>query len=196
MRRRSATPTLQRSSPDAPKLNKPESILDLANYCLTRISDLAGSQVTRVCEGEFGITRREWRFIALLAAFGELSPSALAVHATLDRPTTSKALTSLSLKGLVRRSRAACGGCHFTIQLTEAGRHLHAQVFPRSVAINLALIEPLSKAQCATLARLLAILQVRAEEIARPDPAQVRTDRRQGGSRARWQRTRRALADG
>jgi len=151
---------------EVPRLDAPQTILDLANYCLTRISNLAGAQVTRICEGEFGVTRREWRFVALLGAFGELSPSALAVHATLDRATTSKALTSLCLKGLVRRSRAG-GGNHFAIRLTEAGQSLYEQLFPRSAAVNLALIEPLSPGERLELARLLGVLQVRAEEMAR-----------------------------
>jgi DNA-binding MarR family transcriptional regulator len=176
-----------RTSLAAPNLAAPKTILDLPNYCLTRIADLAGSLVTRICEGEFAVTRREWRFVALLAAFGELSPSELAELGTLDRPRTSKALTSLMLKKLIQRTPAARDGRHVTVKLTATGRQLYEQIFPRSAEINLALIESLSRADRKTLGRLLAALQSRAEDLVRLGIVQVRTDRRGGGSRRRWE---------
>ena len=65
----------------------------------------------RVCEGEFGIPRREWRLLAILGEGGALQPSDLAIRAELDRSRTSRALAGLQAKGLVARQVVAhdCG---------------------------------------------------------------------------------------
>ena len=63
----------------------------------------AGRAVVRLCENEFGITRRQWRLLAHLAQHEGLQPSELALHVGLDRARTSRALTGLVHKQLVRR---------------------------------------------------------------------------------------------
>ncbi|QJW83235.1 hypothetical protein HK414_00080 [Ramlibacter terrae] len=59
----------------------PTTVDDLLNYRLSCLLDASGAMVTRLCEGRFGITRREWRLVALLAAHGAMSPSTLAERA-------------------------------------------------------------------------------------------------------------------
>ena len=43
---------------------------DLLLYRLSRFSSSAGAMVIRLCEGGFGITRREWRVIGLMHLVG------------------------------------------------------------------------------------------------------------------------------
>ena len=83
---------------------------DLLLYRLSRLVGVAGGMVIRLCEGRFGITRREWRLIAVLASRGELGSSQLAEHAQLDRARTSKTTGSLVEKRLVSRVARAGGG--------------------------------------------------------------------------------------
>ena len=85
-----STPTQSASS-----LQVPLVLSDLLLYRLSRLQATAGGMALRYCEGQFGITRREWRILALLAAVGPLGSSDLAERASLDRPRTSKAVTSL-----------------------------------------------------------------------------------------------------
>ena len=80
---------------------------DLLLYRLSRLLAVGGSMVIRLCEGRFGITRREWRLIATLASRGDLSSSQLAEHAQLDRARTSKAVGSMVAKGLLSRAHPA-----------------------------------------------------------------------------------------
>jgi len=51
----------------APLLTHPRTIDDLFLYRISRLLVTGGAQVIRLCEGTFGITRREWRILALLA---------------------------------------------------------------------------------------------------------------------------------
>ena len=52
------------------RLASPGSLDDLLLYRINRLLSVAGSMVIRLCEGRFGITRREWRVLALLAQEG------------------------------------------------------------------------------------------------------------------------------
>src|SRR5688572_11079077 len=64
-------------------LRAPRTLDDLLNYRLLRLFALGGAPVIRLLEGRYGIARREWRVLALLAAHGGMSPSALAERAHL-----------------------------------------------------------------------------------------------------------------
>ena len=55
-------------------LRDPHSLDELLNYRLLRLYAASTAPVTRLMEGRWAITRHEWRFIALLASQGEMSP--------------------------------------------------------------------------------------------------------------------------
>ena len=117
--------------------HEPAVMEDLFLYHLARLLSAAGSMVVRLCEGGHGITRREWRMIGLLADHGPLPPSRLAELAQLDRTRTSRAVTALTAKGLVQRQTQAGDARRALVRLSEAGRALHAELFPRVQAINM-----------------------------------------------------------
>lgn len=82
----------------ANKLTQPTQIDDLLLYRLRRLVATGGATVIRMCEGQLGITWREWRVMASLRPGVSLLSSELAVHAQLDRARTSRAITSLVSK--------------------------------------------------------------------------------------------------
>jgi hypothetical protein len=51
-------------------LRQPRQLDELLNYRLLRLFAVSGAPVVRLLEGRYGISRREWRLIALLAARG------------------------------------------------------------------------------------------------------------------------------
>ena len=94
---------MQDSQSPYPNFKDPQSIFDLFNFVVYEFLSLSGSVVTRICEGDIGITREEWQFVAMLAKLGEMSPSDLASRTTIDRSQASKTLRTLMAKGLVDR---------------------------------------------------------------------------------------------
>ena len=84
-------------------LRTPRDLDDLLNYRLMRLLALSGAPVVRLLEGRYGIARREWRLLALLAAHGALAPSELAARGDLDRARTSRAIGTLAAKHLLER---------------------------------------------------------------------------------------------
>lgn len=182
------SPTLPAAPlPAASRLAWPEVLDDLLLYRLSRLQAAAGGIVLRHCEGSFGITRREWRILALLAARGPMGSSELAGHAHLDRPRTSKAVTALAAKKLVRRVSRAGDARHVLLSLTPQGVELHRALFPLVSQINREVLGALAPDELAQLDSMLTRLQQRADAMA----AQAvlaglpLADRRHGGSARR-----------
>jgi len=160
----------------------PASLDDLLLYRLSRLLAVAGSLVIRLCEGRFGITRREWRLVATLASRGELGSSELAAHAQLDRARTSRAVGSLVAKQLVSRVVRAGDRRQVRLQLTARGRALYEALFPLVSAINAELMGTLGSAEAAGLDDALKRLQAHAEQMV-SQAVLPKADRRRRGAR-------------
>jgi len=148
-------------------LSEPPRVLDdLVLYRLSRLSATAGSAVVRLCEGRFGITRREWRIILQLAETGGLQSSELAQQVQLDRSRTSRTVSSLVAKRLVCRSVREGDRRCVSLVLTEQGHALHASLFPLVAHINLDLLSVLSPLQLRRFEEVLQLLRAQADRIA------------------------------
>ena len=170
--------------PSAPRLIDPVTLDDLLLYRLTRLLGVAGSPVIRLCEGRFGITRREWRLLALLVREEVLLSSQLAEKAQLDRARTSKAITSLVAKKLLRRETRPGDRRQAVLALTESGRALYDALFPLVREINRDLLDGFSEAEVQRLEEMLETLQRRADAwVAQPELPKA--NRRRGASPAR-----------
>ena len=121
--------------------------------------------VVRLCEAQFGITRREWRMLAQLADSEGMPSSALAERAALDRAQTSRAVSALVQKGLVARTPRPGNRREVLLHLTERGRALYAALLPRVAAINQELLSVLSETEVATLDALVQRLRAQAERM-------------------------------
>ena len=144
----------------------PQALGDLLLYRLSRLAGAAGVPAVRLCEGRYGITRREWRMLALLAEGGAMHPSTLATQAQLDRARTSRALSALVAKGWVRRTVQASDQRYAHVELTDRGRRLHTQLFPEIAALNRELLSVLSPETIGALQAMLDRLQIQADHLA------------------------------
>ena len=164
-------------------LRAPRTVEQFLNYRLMRLYAEATGPVTRWMEGKWGISRREWRVLALLAVHDTLSPSALAEQAHLDRPRTSRAVTSLAGKGLVRRRPLLQDARRAQVALTAAGRRLYDEIFPHIAALNSRLMDALDEETASALDRALELLTGAAVQAKQELAQDVRADRQGGGTR-------------
>ena len=164
-------------------LAQPRTVDDLLNYRLSCLLAASGAMVIRLCEGRYGITRREWRLIALLAAHGAMSPSELAQRAHLERARTSRHVTELVQKKLIRRVPLPEDGRRAELALTAAGQALYDELFPQSVRFNCEVLEALSPAELEAFESALEKLTTVAERVAAARPVPEKADRRHGGAR-------------
>jgi DNA-binding MarR family transcriptional regulator len=171
---------MSRVNPE-PRLLAPATLDDLLLYRLARLLATGGSMVIRLCEGRFGITRREWRLIVLLAHQPGLMSSQLAERAQLDRARTSRAVTSLVAKQLVERASGPADRRQARLALTEAGQAVHDELFPLVARINHDILDVLDGRQLETLDVALERLQQRAESLVAASADLPKADRRRGG---------------
>ena len=164
-------------------LRDPRTLNELLNYRLLRLYAASVAPVTRLMEGRWGISRREWRLLALLALHGAVSPSELAKRAHLDRPRTSRAITSLTAKRLVDRSSEQGDARRAQIVLSAAGRSFYDEVFPQVAAMNAQVMAVLDDATAQALDLALTQLTLRAEQLGNEVAQDVQANRRAGGSR-------------
>jgi DNA-binding MarR family transcriptional regulator len=162
---------------------RPATVEDLLNYRLSRLLESSGSMVTRLCEGRYGITRREWRLICILASQGAMSPSALAERAHLERARISRHVGDLVAKKLVDRVGLEGDKRRASVALNARGRSLHDELFPQSVHFNNQVLASLAPAELAAFDKALARLTEAADRISAAQTTGEKADRRHGGSR-------------
>ncbi len=153
------------------RITAPQQQADLLLYRLYRIHITAGRMVVHLCESEFGITRREWRILSFLAEREGAMSSQLAEHAMLDRARTSRTLSSLAAKKLVVRQPRPSDRREVHVFLSDEGRRLYGEIYPRVAAINRELVAGLDAVQLGQLDAMLDALQIQAEHMvaARPE---------------------------
>jgi len=188
-----ALPPIVQNTSDAPatsarpRLADPRQHDDLLNYRLKRLVTLGGAPAIRLCEGQFGVSRSEWRLVAALVEEGPRSSSDLAVRARMEPARVSRLLAALLGKGLVERVAGAGQARRLLLAPTDKGKKLYADLFPPLAQINRNLMAVLSDTEAAVLEGLLERLTERAQAIhSEGGGVAVRADRWRGsGSRPR-----------
>ena len=154
---------------------------DLLLYRLSRFSARAGTMVVRLCEGGYGITRREWRVIGLMQEDEPLTSSAVAQRIQLDRARTSRVLSSLVDKGLLSRTVPPDNRREVRVCLTPAGVALRQQLMPQVQRINQRILSVLTDAEMAQFDHMVQRLQAAADQLSQTLQADLpKTQRRLG----------------
>ncbi len=161
----------------------PAAVDELLNYRLNVLLSQSGALTTRWCEGRFGITRREWRIIALLAVDGPISMGRLSERASLEPDRISRLFSSLKDKQLVERVSDMQDRRRALVELTAKGRSVYDELFPISVGIHQSILSDLTVAEMQTLDSLLSRLTERARSLNDQAITAPKASRRLGGSR-------------
>lgn len=161
-------------------LRDPRTPDELLNYRLLRLFALAGAPVVRLCEGRYGITRREFRLLTLIVDEGPLSPSRLSELAHLDAARSSRVVAVLMKKQLVRRRVQHEDRRFALIEATPRGRELHRELFPQIADINRQVVSILDARQLAALDEILTVLTGHAEVVNATILLDVSADRGRG----------------
>lgn len=151
-----------------PRLADPGNITDLLNYQLFLVVGMGSAPIVRICGTQFGITRHEWGYVGLLAAFGPLAPSDLALHSGMDRSRTSKALMPLVAKGLVERRIVKGDRRRATVALTLEGHKLYQRLFAHAAQVHRQLLEGFTPRELATLGKMLVRVRTQAMALGPP----------------------------
>lgn len=130
---------------------------DIHDYIPYLINRAATALVDQFQTGlkEHGIARLEWRVLAILGQRGPTRFGALASLSTLEQPTLSRTINTLSERKLVIKSRSGIDARGVVIEPTEAGKALVKRILPHAIEVERLSIEGMSHDEAKFLQRLL-----------------------------------------
>src|SRR5690606_8213452 len=92
----------------------------------------------------FGLAKQSRRALVLLPAFAPMWQKTLAKEANIDKSRASKAVASLSERGLIRRKSSDSDGRSIQLSLSEEGEQLYASAFPIALRRNNEILDVLT----------------------------------------------------
>jgi DNA-binding MarR family transcriptional regulator len=146
-------------------LMQPAGIEGMLDYQLYLLYRDCGYVIERLCQAEFGASRRRWRILATLSSAEGVTVSDLAKRADLDIAQTSRAIGVLAREGYLKRLANRTNARFSQVILTEKGRDLYRSMFARICQINKQLLGDLSEDQVQHLCIAISILRNTATQL-------------------------------
>nr|WP_315527963.1 MarR family transcriptional regulator [uncultured Achromobacter sp.] len=163
--------------------SEPPHLADMLMYRLYQAWSQSNPVFVRMCEGRFGITRREWRILACAVEGGIMNSAELAAAAKLDLPRTSRTLGTLCEKGWLRRLHDSADRRVVRVEATAEGIARYRGLLPEVARLNDLLVQDLSHDEIALLRDLLARIEQRGRRMAEDNIVSEKASRREGGTR-------------
>jgi DNA-binding MarR family transcriptional regulator len=134
-------------------------------YRLSVLSNTVSMSLARAYEREFDLSIPEWRVVAVLARYPDLSAVDVAERTALDKVAVSRAVQRLlAAKRLVRRNDRH-DRRRSVLRLSASGHSVYTRIAPLALAYEKDLLSKLSAADRKTLDRLMTLLFKRARLI-------------------------------
>jgi DNA-binding MarR family transcriptional regulator len=135
-------------------------------YRLNRAAEAVGAGFGAIYRARHGLTRAEWRVLAMLGAFGRLAASEIAGRAGMHKTKVSRAVGALERRRWLERAADADDRRVERLTLTAAGREAFAELTALAEGYEASLNARFGPEAVAALDRGLAAL-----EAALPPPA-------------------------
>jgi len=161
----------------------PRHLADMLMYRLYQAWSQSNPVFVRLCEGRFGITRREWRILACAVEGGIMNSAELAAAAKLDLARTSRTLSVLCEKGWLRRLHDSADRRVVRVEATAEGLARYHALLPEVAGLNDLLVQDLSDSEIAVLRDLLGRIEHRGRRMAEDNIVSEKASRREGGTR-------------
>jgi DNA-binding MarR family transcriptional regulator len=161
---------------------RPSAQLDLEHflpYRLSVLSNRVSGAIAAEYSDRFALTVTEWRVMAVLGRYPDLSANEVAQRTAMDKVAVSRAVTSLVASGRLLREIHGRDRRRSVLRLSPAGEAIYAEVAPLALAFEQRLFAGMDGAERALLFRLLDRLdelELRAEAATiplAPDPVRA-----------------------
>lgn len=97
-------------------------------YRMTRIAEEISRRFARAYKDRHGMTRPEWRAIAIIGARGSVTAAQIRDDSTMHKTMVSRAVAGLENRRWLMRSPVAGDARSETLALTQAGRAAYADL--------------------------------------------------------------------
>ncbi len=112
-------------------------------YRLNRISATVSQQFRSVYGPHHDLTIPEWRVLATLGQFEELSAKAIGAHSSMHKTKVSRAVRALEERRWLRRRPSEEDRREEILTLTAQGEKAYRQIVPKALAFEHRLLEQL-----------------------------------------------------
>lgn len=130
-------------------------------YRLNRLAATASRDLQATYRTHHDITVPEWRTLATLGQFGELTATAIGRHASMHKTKVSRAIAALEGRRWVVRATNPRDRREATVRLTPAGRTAYTELAAVAAAFCERLLAGLGPAERATVESALDVLENR-----------------------------------
>jgi DNA-binding MarR family transcriptional regulator len=144
------------------KLLKLESFLP---YRLSLLSNTVSTNIAATYQDKFGIGMAEWRIMAILAEYPDISADEVCQRTQIEKSVVSRAVARLLKRHLISREFDENDKRRSILSLSETGLSVYDEVMPVAESFEKKLIEKLSEKEKKSLSVLLDKLQREASVI-------------------------------
>jgi DNA-binding MarR family transcriptional regulator len=132
-------------------------------YRLSVLTNIVSMSIAATYEREFGLSIPQWRVIAVLARYPNLSAIEVAERTAMDKVAVSRAVQGLLTSRRVVRSYDAGDRRRSCLRLSSSGKSVYTRVAPLALSYEKELLNALSPSDRRALDRLLGRLVTRAK---------------------------------
>jgi len=143
--------------------------LDLEHFLPYRLSVLSNrlsSMIARIYTERFALSITEWRVMAVLGRYPDLSANEVAQRTAMDKVAVSRAVARLLDAGRLKREIHGDDRRRSVLRLSEGGYKIYDEVAPMALAFERRVLDGIDENERALLFRLLDRLdelELRAE---------------------------------
>lgn len=135
-------------------------------YRLSIASNTVSDVIASAYRALFGLNIPEWRLVTVIAEHDGITQQDLGEATRMDKVTVSRAAMSLVKRGLATRAPNHGDKRSHLLSLTKEGRALYAQVAPKALALEDAVLADFDRDEIATLVAMLERLEAAALRLA------------------------------
>lgn len=143
---------------------KQTRLADFLPYLLSVTSNAVSDSIADEYRARFGLKIPEWRVMAVLGDSGTRTQRELVGATRMDKVAVNRACKVLEERGLIARSPNASDGRSHHLELTAAGRAVHAEIMPLALDMERRLFGAFSSAEQGSFKDLLARLYDQANQ--------------------------------
>lgn len=137
-------------------------------YRLSVLSNRISQDIAALYGARFDLGVTEWRVLAVLGRYPDLSASEVAERTAMDKVAVSRAVNSLLLDGRLKRQLHGEDRRRSVLALSAKGYKVYDEVAPLALAYEQRLLEGLKADERAALDRLLSRMEERERETRTP----------------------------
>lgn len=131
-------------------------------YQLSVAANRVSDRLARIYSDRFGLTIPEWRVMAVLGRFPDLSAGEVAERTAMDKVQVSRAVARLLAAGRLERRNAADDRRRTQLRLSAEGHAIYAEIVPLARNFERELVDDLGAAELAALKSALDRLTCRS----------------------------------